>query len=233
MSVETDLELNKQADTLATSAMQWLSQNKTLLAMDQSSENIRQYDCPDYKIYVQETHGPKVKFGHLIMREGIPRGANAAIIDLGTIGGTGWALCAINDHPASTSSELAQHVINSTLVHEATHYLDFVRTHHKPVSYKDADANDLRRKYYTKPHEFNAFYHEGLYCFLRDIGSIVIQQQVGSPIALRHLTNDAYWPLHFVNGLTPRYWRKLIRRYARTYLHLLAADKNRAGARLS
>jgi hypothetical protein len=141
MSVETDLELNKQAETQAASALQWISQNKTLLAMEQGRENICQRDCADCKILVQWNDGPDVKFGHIIMHEGKSRTANAALLDLGTVGCEGWALCAISNHPTSTSSELAQHVINSTLVHEATHYLDIMRTHHKPVSYKGSSVN--------------------------------------------------------------------------------------------
>lgn len=224
MSAQTDLDLNGQAEALADRAMTWIGDNKTLQALKDSDEITYRYDCANHIFYVQKPDGINVKFGHILMREGIKRNANAAAVDLKSIGGEYWALCAISDHPETDTVELAPHVTNATLIHEAVHYMDFARTGYKPAPFASGDMNNLAQNYYNTPWEFNAFFHEGLYSFKRDFHLVRLNDPCRDRAILRHLTNGAYWSSHFIYSLNRTYRQKVFRRYGGIYAHLAAYE---------
>jgi hypothetical protein len=97
----------------------------------------------------------------------------------------------VNDTPKSDEDELGRHVIEAHMVHEAAHYLDFIRTGHRfqPFDLDHFDA--LPRIYYNKLHEFSAFFYQGLYCFRRDIRAIPNQARSGAREALKKSGSQA------------------------------------------
>lgn len=230
MTVQTDLNFNARAEALADQALAWIAKNRSIHAMDSGDETIVLTEYADCILYTQKPEGNGIKFGHLVMRSGHPRAANAAVKDFPTTDGSiQWVLCAVSDCTDSEMDELAQHVSNSTMVHEATHCLDFLRTVHRPEPFESSHMSELTSKYYNTPHEYNAFFHEGLYSFLRDIDLVKMRlKQIpqASTYRRKHLlrqliANDSYWQVHFVNGLRGKYRRKFIRRCFRLFDELL------------
>jgi hypothetical protein len=192
--------------------------------MDAGSEPITGHDYGDrarHVWYTQRLEGPRVKFGHMVMRPGVPKFAQAAVSDfLLEDGSLHWVLCAVSDHPSSLDAPLGSHVYKPALVHEAAHCLNFTSSGHKPLSFQAHHADDLASHYYNTPHEFNAFFHQGLFLFLADlemIRSLYCRIRTSGRYARnqffsRLLYGDGYWPIFFVNGLRGKYNRKLRRR---------------------
>jgi hypothetical protein len=229
MSIETDLAFNQRACEIADQASAWFAANGSVDAMDNGPEPICGTDCgdraPDRVWYTQVMNKDGVKFGYVVMKPGFPRLATAAVSDFYPENERIWAVCAVADHPADRHTPLAPHVFKPDLVHEATHWLDFTTYGYKPVAFQIKHMDDLTSHYYNKAHEFNAFYHQGLYQFLADLHlvepfyrrSLLAGRPTRNQFFSHLIQNDAYWPIHFVHGLRGTYARKFRRRCYRLF----------------
>jgi hypothetical protein len=234
MTIETDIAFNKKACDLADEAAAWFSANGSLAPLDTGPEPILLVDfgdnAPDRVWYIPSLDREGMKFGYIVMKPGYRRFAEAAVSDFAREGKpTEWVLCAVSDHPEKADSLLPKHVTRPFLIHEATHYLDFTGSTHKPDPFKSVHADNLGRYYYNTPHEFNAFFHQGLAIFIADLE---MQRHLYARIPgrlfasraqffYRLLYGDGFWPIHFVHGLNRRYRRKMIRRFYRIFDHCL------------
>jgi hypothetical protein len=224
MTLETDLVFNWKASELADRALAWLAVNHSIAAMDAGSKSITKHDFGDRADrvwYTQRLEGPGIKFGHLVMKPGVLKFAQAAVCDFPRGDGSlYWMLCAVSDHPSSLDAPLAPRVCKTILVHEAAHCLNFTSSGHKPLSFQAHHADDLASYYYNTLHEFNAFFHQGLFLLLADlemIRSLYCRTRNSGRYARnqffsRLLYGDGYWPIFFVNGLRGKYNRKFRRR---------------------
>jgi len=200
--------------------------------MEDGDEQLVVHDYgPDARCiyYTQRIEGPHIKFGHLVMRPGCPRYAYAAVNGFQMDDGLHWVLCGASDHPINRDTPLAAHVQMDNLVHEATHCIDFVRSGHKPRGFQAEDVGDLRGRYYNRPHELNAFFHQGLYLFMRDLEMVKaslsryeLDNRTGRRRhLLRTMYDDSYWCVRFMNSLSRRNRRRLIKRAFRIFEVLL------------
>ena len=232
LTVETDLEQQREARELALKAADWFHHNPSLTALDEGTESILGHDfgpSVDRVWYTQALDGDHVKFGYVLMRPGVSRYALAASSDFEMANGLHWVLCAVCDHPTRDDDPLAAHVHLDNLVHEATHCLDFRRTGHRPQPYQREDAADLRGRYYNTPHERNASFHQGLFSFLNDLELVKAHLALFKPsdtsgrrrVLLQALFGGAYWRGDFTAGLTARKRRRLRRRAFRLFAVLL------------
>jgi hypothetical protein len=239
MSAESDLKHQRAATTLASDAAVWLRRNRSIAAMGDGDEPLAVHDYgPDvpWIWYTQLIQGPNIKFGHLVMRPGCYRHAYAAVSDFQTDDGVHWVLCGASDHPLNRDAPLAVHVQMHNLVHEATHCIDFTRSGHKPRAFQAEDIRDLRRRYYDRPHELNAFFHQGLYLFMRDLEMVKASlsryepdDSAGRRQHLLHtLYSDAYWCIRFMGSLSRCNRKRVIKRVFRLFEILLPATTSRA-----
>lgn len=232
MTVETDLDYQTQATALALDGVAWLRRNHSLRAMQDGDETIMLHDFGpevDRVWYTQAVTGEHVKFGHVVMRAGHPRHAFAAASDFLMEDGMHWVMCGVSDHPSGPDDTLAAHVHDGNMVHEATHCIDFQRSGHKPKGFGAEDMSDLGSRYYNRPHERNAYFHQGLNSFLHDLDMVRFnlsrfgaQDRGGRRRYLqRALWDNSYWPSHFIRGLTRRNKRRFLRRAFRLFAVLL------------
>lgn len=232
MTVETDLAYQAQATALALDGVAWLRRNHSIRAMEGSDETITLHDFGpevDRVWYTQAVTGQHVKFGHVVMRPGRLRHAFAAASDFLMEDGLHWVMCGVSDHPSDPDGMLAVHVHEGNMVHEATHCIDFRRSGFKPKGFRTQDMSDLRGRYYNMPHERNAYFHQGLHSFLRDLNMVRFhlsrfgaENRGGRRRYLqRVLWDGSYWPADFVRGLTHRNRRRFLRRAFRLLAVLL------------
>ena len=226
MSVKTDLAYQAQASALADEALAWLRRNHSMRAMELGDEAIVRHDFGphiDQVWFTQPIVGDLFKFGYLVMRPGCPRHAIAAACDFLMEDVLHWVICGVSDHPAGPDDTLAAHVHEWNMVHEATHCIDFQRSGYKPDGFRTVDMHDLCSRYYNRPHESNAYFHQGLYAFLRDMDMVeaklarfAAQDRNGRRRYFHSaLWNGSYWPSEFVSSLNPRNKRKFMRRVFR------------------
>jgi len=247
MTVRSDIEANKAAELIADAGIQWFRQNRSVAAMEAGYEPIVGYDVPrdGFICYSQPLVGPAVKFAHAVMRPGIPRFANAGArllpFELPAKGALKamappdgqWTISAFSDHSSDKNDLLAPYLTESTLVHEATHVIDGRRgCRHRP-GFNESDRADLANLYYSTPHEYNAYFHQGLFAFLRDLPLVAanlrhraVRAGPGGERAcvrsglLQTLARGSYWDIHFYFGLNAAYRRKFLRRFFRLCLAL-------------
>ena len=170
MTALSDLETNDEARVIAESAGEWLERNRTLGAIDKGSEpfvcidNIN--ESPDRVFYLpadMQSCPENLRFGHIMMRPGFTPFGKAAVTPYGFERRLVCVICPISAFTADPEAILAPDVFEASFVHEAAHVLDFRRFGQLPRPYHTSDRDNLRKLYYNLPHEFNAFFHQGLY----------------------------------------------------------------------
>ena len=232
MTVESDFEFNERAAAIASDAMAWLNRNRSIEAMDNGDEPIHLHDYPESgeRIwYTQDLmHSDTIRFGHVILRPNIERTCLAAVSPFQLPDRTVYVICAVSEYPASRTDILGAHVQETSFIHEATHALDFQRQGFVPKPFHADDIYDLGKRYYNLPHEYNAYFQQGLNRLIRDkqavIGEVEYLKARGHFHPIRYFTRQLFsgrhWSFDFTAHLNSRYREKLLRRALRAANHL-------------
>ena len=219
MTGKTDIQTNREALEIAHRAMDWVDKFPTIGAMEGHQDGFALIDRPEfpYIAVVQFESDNEVKFGHIIMREGKHPHAKAGAMDVYHPDGTvTWVILGYSPHTEDRTLQLAQHLKMDSLVHEATHVIDGLRTAWRGARFSEAQMSNLS-KYYCSPHEFNAHFHQGLFLFLNDLDRIrfsyqQISFQSSGRIAIIERALIEYWSGHFLGHLNRKYARKMRKR---------------------
>jgi len=233
MTVLDDIRLACRASDIADQALDWFKKHPSVEFMEREDIPVTPVDfgdATDRIWYLQnDLLDRTLNFGHAVMRPGEKRFAEAMVNNFSTPGGPiSWVIATLSDHPDHPEDLLGTHVTKLELVHEAAHFIDFTRTTFLPKSFQQEDYENLPYKYYNTPHEYNAFFVQGLFMFLGDIGMVRLRLRRAalSPRYSRKralsqiIRNGQYWQAHFVNNLNPKYARKLFGRCFRVFEHL-------------
>ncbi len=230
MTALSDLEANDKARVIARLATDWLARNSSIESMDASADPISCFDDPDQNpetIFYFPTDlsaaSDNIQFGYIVMRPGRAAFAKAAVVPYEFDGRFVYIICAVSESPANRTAILAHSIGETNFVHEATHVLDFMRFRRLPKGYRTSDRNDLKRLYYNLPHEFNAFFHQGLDQFRKDLDLVngeldwaaKNQRLAFKQHIIRKVLYSGYWDDGFTMALNKRFRRKLLRRVFR------------------
>ena len=225
MSAASDYLRNDKARDLALRAREWFIHHPTIDALkaDPTVVKIEYEQLPDRYWYHQARADSDFNFGFMIFRPGHPRIYNAAVLDIHVGDKIHWVLCARADEPPSPMQALEYVDQPDLWVHEATHLLDFTEYLHRPKPFVEEDRSNLSRRYYSTPHEFNAFFHQGL-CNFRsntELRTIWLKRLPNNwrSIANHTVFNLGYWDRAFQHSLIPSYRRKFWRRCLNALQH--------------
>jgi hypothetical protein len=242
MTTETDFTANDAAEEIANQAFTWFMANRSIQAMIDSLDITIRFESPleDCRYHTQPLNELDIRYGHIIKNQGVKRCSRAAakrlspnqplLEEIHYNSKEHWILCSVSEHPPNNTDDLTIGLTHSILVHEAIHILDGKQGYITHGGFQNEHMGNLQEKYYSTPHEFNAYYHQGLYAFRRNLPRIKVilsrynnqnSPKIQKKNQLRRMLYDGiYWEGHFLMGMNNKYRRKFIRRYMKLCMHL-------------